>query len=212
MEADWSVALAADDPVITVPWASSADDTRKCQFVDLRLGEHLIDEIEEARTRPALRSALLLLNSGNSQLWTAKCDAWSSSAAEGAEPFDGYEMDAESGETGFGAGSYVDLLPRNFVLLSNFELQERWIRAATQALRVIPANAARVELVLRHAQVEGTRGFGVTWFVEGCGATALRATEAWARALNLALPVIMDAHGVAAMLRPADDTMAATGE
>jgi hypothetical protein len=212
MEADWSVALAADDPVITVPWASSADDTRKCQFVDLRLGEHLIDEIEEARTRPALRSALLLLNSGNSQLWTAKCDAWSSSAAEGAEPFDGYEMDAESGETGFGAGSYVDLLPRDFVLLSSLELQERWIRAATQALRVIPANAARVELVLRHAQVEGTRGFGVTWFVEGCGATALRATEAWARALNLALPVIMDAHGVAAMLRPADDTMAATGE
>jgi hypothetical protein len=211
MEADWSVALAADDPVITVPWASSADDTRKCQFVDLRLGEHLIDEIEEARTRPALRSALLLLNSGNSQLWTAKCDAWSSSAAEGAEPFDGYEMDAESGETGFGAGSYVDLLPRDFVLLSSFELQERWIRAATQALRVIPANAARVELVLRHAQVEGTRGFGVTWFVEGCGATALRATEAWARALNLALPVIMDAHGVAAT-RPADDTMAATGE
>jgi hypothetical protein len=212
MEADWSVALAANDPVITVPWASSAEDTRKCQFVDLRLGEHLIDEIDEARARPALRSALLLLNSGKSQVWTAKCDAWSSSAAEGAEPFDGYEMDAEPGETSFGAGCYVDLLPRDFALLSSFEAQERWIRVATQALRVIPASAARVELVLRHAQVEGTQGFGVTWFVEGCGATAPRAAEAWARALNLALPVIMDAHGDAAMRRPADDTMAGTGE
>ena len=176
------------------------------------MGEYLIDEIEEARARPALRSALLLLNSGKSQLWTAKCDAWSSSAAEGAEPFDGYEMDAEPGETTFGAGCYVDLLPRDFLLLSSFELQERWIRVATQALRGIPAKAARVELVLRHAEVEGTQGFGVTWFVEGCGATAPRAAEAWARALSLALPVIMDAHGLAAMRRPADDTMAGTGE
>jgi hypothetical protein len=211
MEADWSVALAADDPVIAVPWASSAGDTRKCHFVDLRLGEHLIDEIEEARSRPALRSALLLLNSAESQLLTVKCDAWSSSAAEGAEPFDGYEMEAEPGETSFGAGCYVDLLPRDFALLSSFEGQERWIRVAVKALRAIPANAARVELVLRHAQIEGTQGFGVTWFVEGCGGTAPRAADAWTRALNLALPVIMDAHGVAAT-RPADDTMAATGE
>jgi hypothetical protein len=212
MEADWSVALAADDPVITVPWASSADDARKCRFLDLRLGEHLIDEIEEARSRPALRSALLVLNSGESPLWTAKCDAWSSSVAEGGEPFDGYEMDAEPGETSFGAGSYVDLLPRNFALLSSFAGQERWIRMATKALRALPANAARVELVLRHAQVEATRGFGVTWFVEGCAATAPLAAEAWSRALNLALPVIMDAPGAAATLRPADDTMAGTGE
>ncbi len=29
MEADWSVALAADDPVITVPWAAPGDDGRQ---------------------------------------------------------------------------------------------------------------------------------------------------------------------------------------
>ena len=72
MEADWSVALAADDPVITVPWAASGDDTRKCRFVDLRLGGHLIDEIEEARAKPALRSALLLLNAATSPLMDSK--------------------------------------------------------------------------------------------------------------------------------------------
>ena len=27
MEADWSVELAADDPVITVPWARTAADS-----------------------------------------------------------------------------------------------------------------------------------------------------------------------------------------
>ncbi len=48
MEADWSVALASSDPVITVPWAASGDEP-ECRFVDLRIDPDLIDEIEEAR-------------------------------------------------------------------------------------------------------------------------------------------------------------------
>jgi hypothetical protein len=192
MEADWSVALAADDPVIIVPWAASEGDDRKCRFVDLRRSGHLIEEIEEARVRPALRSALLLLNGTASPLWTAKCDAWTSSADEGAEPFDAYEMDATPGETAFGAGSYIDLLPREAALLSSFERHEHWLRMVTRALREIPARAARVELVLRRAEVEATRGFGVTWFVEGCGLNENHAGERWSEALNLALPAIME--------------------
>ena len=38
------------------------------------------------------------------------------------------------------------------------------------------------------------RGYGVSWFVEGCGATAQRAGQAWGEALELALAVIMDAR------------------
>jgi hypothetical protein len=49
-----------------------------------------------------------------------------------------------------------------------------------------------VELVLRRAEVEGAPGFGVTWFVEGCGATAQRAGQAWTKALDLALEVVID--------------------
>jgi hypothetical protein len=192
MEADWTVELAAGDPVITVPWAASGDDIRQCRFVDLRLGPHLIDEIEEARSKPPLRSALLLLNAAPSPLWTAKCDAWTSSADEDAEPFDAYEMGAEPGEIAFGAGSYVDLLARDVSFLAAFERQERWIRAVTEVLRLAPASAARVELVLRRAEVEGTSGFAVTWFVEGCGSTAQRAGQHWAKALDLALAVITD--------------------
>jgi hypothetical protein len=192
MEADWTVALAAADPVITVPWAASDDDVGKCRFVDLRLGAHLIDEIDEARAKPPLRSALLLLNAATSPLWTAKCDAWASSVDDGAEPFDAYEMGAESGDTAFGAGSYVDLLARDVSFLTGFERQEKWIRAVTEVLRSTPASAARVELVLRRAEVEGTSGFAVTWFVEGCGSTAQRAGQRWAKALDLALAVITD--------------------
>jgi hypothetical protein len=192
MEADWTVALAAGDPVITVPWAASGDDIRKCRFVDLRQGAQLIDEIEEARSNPALRSALLLLNAPASPLWTVKCDAWTSSVDEGAEPFDPYEMEAEPGDTAFGAGSYVDLLARDVSFLARFEPQERWIRAVTEVLRSTPASAARVELVLRRAEVDGASGFAVTWFVEGCGSTAQGADRTWARALDLALAAVMD--------------------
>jgi hypothetical protein len=192
MEADWTVALGAGDPVITVPWAASGGDIRKCSFVDLRLGAHLIDEIEEARSKPPLRSALLLLNAAASPLWTAKCDAWTSSVDEGAEPFDPYEMAADAGDTAFGAGSYIDLLARDISFLSGFEGQEQWIRAVTQVLRSTPASAARAELVLRRAEVEGASGFAVTWFVEGCGSTAQRAGQRWAQALDIALAVVMD--------------------
>jgi hypothetical protein len=192
MEADWSVALAADDPVITVPWAGSEGDDRKCRFVDLRRGGQLIEQIEEARVRPALRSALLLLNGAASPLWTAKCDAWTSSPDEGAAPFDAYEMDATPGETAFGAGCYIDLLARDAALLSSFERQEHWLRTVTQALHKIPARAARVELVLRYAEVEAAPGFGVTWFVEGCGLNANHAGQRWSDALSLALPAIME--------------------
>ena len=192
MEADWTIALASGDPVITVPWAASGDDSRTCRFVDLRLGAHLVDEIQEARSKPVLRSALLLLNAATSPLWTAKCDAWTSSVDEGAEPFDAYEMDAESGDTAFGAGSYIDLLARDVSFLAGFERQERWIRAVAEMLRSTPASAARVELVLRRAEVEGASGFAVTWFVEGCGSTAQRAGQSWAKALDLALTVLLD--------------------
>jgi hypothetical protein len=192
MEADWTVALAAGDPVITVPWASSGDSIRQCRFIDLRQGPHRIEEIDEARSKPPLRSALLLLNAATSPLWTAKCDAWTSSVEEGAEPFDAYEMAAEPGDTAFGAGSYIDLLARDVSFLASFERQERWIRAVTTALRATPASAARAELVLRRAEVEGVSGFAVTWFVEGCGSTAQGAGQRWSGALALALPMVMD--------------------
>jgi hypothetical protein len=73
-----------------------------------------------------------------------------------------------------------------------FDGQEGWLRAVTARLRGIPARAARVELVLRRALVDGVPGYGVTWFVEGCGATTRRAEQAWGGAFDVALAAIMD--------------------
>jgi hypothetical protein len=194
MEADWSVALGADDPVIRVPWAASEAAGAKPRFVDLHSNRRLINEIEEARTSPVLRFALLRLNAAASPLWTAKCDTWNSSAEEGAEPFDPREMDAAPEETAFGAGSYIDLLARDTALFLSFDRHERWIRAVTDSLRRIAAPSARIELVLRHAEVHAAAGFAVTWFVEGCGSTLEGAGKSWSDALQLALDVIMDAR------------------
>ena len=182
MEADWSVALAADDPTIGVPWAS---------FVDLRLNRDLIDEITEARANPPLRAALLALNGAKSPLFTAKCDVWTSSD----QPYDPYEMEADLGETAFGASCYIDLLARDLEIRESFARQEQWLRQVTQRLRTVAASAARVDMVLRHAQVDGLPGFGVSWFVEGCGATKERAEQMWARALRVALDEILSAGG-----------------
>ena len=124
--------MAADDPVITVPWAASSRRHPKCRFVDLRLDPHLIDEIEEARARPALRSALLLLNGVTSQLWTAKCDAWSSSAEQGDDPFDPYEMDAEPGETALAPARTLTCCRAISSFYQCFDSQERWLRAVTE--------------------------------------------------------------------------------
>jgi hypothetical protein len=187
MEADWSIALAADDPVVTVPWSGGGRE-----FVDLRQSPQKIDQIEEARKSAPLHLVLLLLNGSGSPFWTAKCDVWARSTEQGDAPLDPYEMKAKTGETGFGAGSYIDLLPRHAERLSTFDQNEKWLRAVTEKLRATPADCARTDLVLRPSEVHGVSGFALTWFVEGCGASATDAAKRWGEALIAALTVITD--------------------
>jgi hypothetical protein len=125
MEADWLVQLAADDPVIVVPWVT---EDGSCKFVDLRRrlevpadkdgtrelqerGENqapyqipdeipgdIFADIAEATREPALRAALLQLNGARSPLWTAKCDAWLTDSNESSDqPTDLLEMNCAPG-------------------------------------------------------------------------------------------------------------------
>ena len=217
MEADWSVELAAKDAVIVVPWTEEEasrtfpeTSTSLLRFIDLRGDEQtsgrLLDGIEEARDRPALRNALATLNREGSHLWTTKCDAWEAPpASRDWDPeagvrtipraiIDPWEMDASPEEAICSAGSYVDLVLRDDQARASFEIQEQWIRRLTGVLREIPLRCARTDLVLRGAEVEGAGGFGVTWFTEACGANAEDARQRWAEALITALPILMDAQ------------------
>ena len=195
MEADWSVELAADDPVIVVPWRAFP----AVQFIDLRARPQWIDEIEEARNRPALRSALARLNGEDSGLWTAKCDAWIRSGADesgGAidpiDSIDPWEMEATAEEARFAAGSYIDILALDLEARGSFAIGERWVRGLAESLRPRVLHSARTDFVLRRAEIHGVAGFGVTWFVEGCGRTAELAELKWAEALAGILPAVLN--------------------
>jgi hypothetical protein len=215
MDADWSVELAADDPVIVVPWAS---DDGKCQFVYLgrrpqgvpanqRVDEvltpdQMLDKIEEATSEPALRSALLALNGDLSPLWTAKCDLWLTDSRLSEDgPVDLLEMDCEPqssllgsslGDGNFVAGCYIDILPRDAKAGASFEVQERRIRALSRRLRGGLARCARTDFVLRRAETWGLSGYGVTWFVEACASTSELAQQRREEALTRALPIVIE--------------------
>ena len=185
MEADWSVELAAVDPVIVVPW--HAPDA-SLEFIDLRRTPKRIDEIEEACRELALRSALLALNRAPSQLVTVKCDLWKSGPEDEIDP---REMDARAEDAKFAAGCYIDMVSTDGDTRTSFAMQERWIRALTARLRSLELRCARIELVLRHAEIQDIPGFGVTCFVQGCGATSELAAFRRAEALALAVPLLI---------------------
>lgn len=210
MEADWSVELAADDPVVVVPWSvegSELDepaepDQLRLQFLDLRHDPGAIDQIAEAHAEPALRSALLTLNGARSQLWTAKCGLWQSGSqgtdtartgdhANTVAEIDVREMDAEPADAMFAAGCYIDIVPLDSEAGGSFATMENWLRRLTGQLRRITMRCARADFVLRRSEIRGVQGFAVTWFIEACGATPEGAVHRRTEALALALLIIM---------------------
>jgi hypothetical protein len=44
---------------------------------------------------------------------------------------------------------------------------------------------------MRRAEVHGAAGFGVTWFLLGCGRDFEAALDSWQKAMGLGLPVVM---------------------
>lgn len=188
MEADWSAELGAGDPVIQVPWDANGNGRQGgARFVDLRAGLAGVNGIAEARINPVLRSALLSLNGDRSPFFTAKCDAW-----RRREAFDPIEMGADPAEASVGYGSYIDLVAREAAVRASFGAQERWMRGVCRRLRDAAAPAARAELVLRSAQIDGVTGFAITWFLEACAANMAGARRRWERGLEQALEAILE--------------------
>jgi hypothetical protein len=190
MEADWSVELGADDPVIVVPWQPLPGGAA-AGFVDLRARPESVREIEEARDLPALRFALESLNGSNSGLWTAKCDAWVRGGDGGGSEIDPWEMEATEDEAKLAAGSYIDILALDTEARGSFAIEERWIRRLAEESRHRALRCTRTDFVLRSAEIHGVPGFGVTWFVEGCGRTPELAKRKWAEALGEVLRTVM---------------------
>ena len=178
MEADWSVEVGADLPTIVVPWEG---------FVDLRRDLLLVSEIEEAVVTPELAQALIKLNQKTSPVFTSKSDLWFLLAEE----IDPFECDAAREEAKQGISCYIDIIARNAQLFSSFQAHEVWVRSATQEMCQAKLRQARVEFVIRAAEVDGCEGYAVTLYVASCGATETTARGIFHTALETAVAITM---------------------
>ena len=87
MDADFSVELGHDDPVLDFPWT---DPSGKLAYFDLKRHPELIAKIEEAQKFPELGEFLRTVNSPHTIIESAKCDAWATTELTAEE--DIYEI------------------------------------------------------------------------------------------------------------------------
>ncbi len=195
MQSDWTVACAADDPEVVVPWAGKDPSLR---YIDLRSAPEAMKEIPEAAEYRCVAAALRRWNQPDTFLFTAKCDVWSYPA----KLFDAEDLPGFA----YAHGSYIDLLPVDAEMFSSFSACERQLRAWTEVARSIELPASRCEFTLRPARVFPAatapanatpntpcrNGFATTLYVWGYGASLELAASAWAAALEALIePVLL---------------------
>jgi len=179
MEADWAVEVGPDLPSIDVPWEG---------FVDLRQNPSAANALAETAQHPALRDALIALNSAQSPVFTSKCDLWSLTRAE----IDPDEFNSAPENAREGIASYIDLLQLDSARLASFDFHEHWARSLTGHLKAVKQTNGRVDLVLRPATVDSVSGYGITLYAAGCGAGTRAANAAWEAVLRAAVAVTMN--------------------
>jgi hypothetical protein len=182
MNADFSVELGRDDPMLDFPWT---DPSGRLAYFDLKRQPELIAQIEEAEKFPELGEFLRTLNSARSMVESAKCDVWTTT-----------ELSAE--EDLFDASrkfvSYVDLVFSTIDLRLSFASHENFARRLTELLRRAPEMPAAIEICVRRCFFEnagGTReGFYFTVYISGYGNDDDSARRSWGVALKLAANAI----------------------
>jgi hypothetical protein len=184
-QASWAIALAADSPVLVVPWQ---DDAGHVTYVDLRRQPERVLEIPEVHHQPALARALQQLNAADSPWATAKCDCWRLDEEDlEAVAFDlELARDARFGQAGI--GSYIDVYSRDvrcFVSLAQHrELLLRLTRTAMRPAGHTGHPVALLEFTLRRCIAEGEDGYAITVFLYAIGQDRVDAQANWDAALD----------------------------
>jgi len=184
MLADWSAECSSDDPHLVIPWS---DPNSNAHFVNLRKEPYDIAEIPEAEHFPALGRALRALNASRSPFLTAKCDAWSLTAADPTLESLRLELDLDPDHIHFGFASYIDLIWRErAVFASAHHQQDRLDRIIRRAQKLSHPEAA-LECILRPAMLDlsgALEGFAITLYITALGQDAETASQNWAAALE----------------------------
>jgi len=177
MDADFSIELGREDPVLDFPWT---DPAGKLAYFDLKRQPALIAKVEEAEQFPELAEFLRTVNSVRSVVESAKCDVWTTA-----------ELSAE--EEIFNAShkfaSYVDLVFSDIGQRRSLPLHESFARRLTELLRRAPEIGAAVEICVRRCFFsdagEIREGFYFTVYVNGYGVDETAARKNWAIATKL---------------------------
>jgi hypothetical protein len=185
MRSDWTVACAADDPEIVIPWSGKDPALR---FVDLRQSPEAIQNIAEAAEYACVAAALGRWNQPDTGIFTSKCDVWSYPA----KLFDAEDLPGFA----FARGSYIDLISADSAIFASFEASERQLRAWTGMSQAIDLLACRLEWTLRPARIFPATekliqaqdplqsGFATTLYTWGYGNSPQTAAIAWDDALR----------------------------
>jgi hypothetical protein len=187
MDADFSIELGREDPVLDLPWQ---DPAGKLAYVDLKRHPELIARIEEAEKFPELGEFLRVMNSARSMVETAKCDAWATTELSPEE---------EVYDASHKFVSYVDVVFSNIdvrqsslresSLRESLPAHKQFARKLVELLRRVPETPAAAEVCVRRCyfgEDDGIReGFYCTLYVSGYGNDSASARRNWAVALKL---------------------------
>jgi hypothetical protein len=192
MDADFSIELGRDDPVLDFPWK---DPSGKLVYVDVKRHPELIAQIEETERFPELKEFLRALNSVRSMVETAKCDTWHTEELNAEE-------DIYNASHKF--ASYVDVVFSSGITLTDSELSslrqspsahERFARKLVGLLRRAPDMPSAVEICVRRCYFDESvgihEGFYNTLYVSGYGNDEDTARQNWGLALKLVASAIV---------------------
>jgi hypothetical protein len=177
MDADFSIELGREDPVLDFPWN---DPAGKLAYVDLKRHPELMAQIEEAQKFPELRESLRILNSPRSMVETAKCDAWATTELSPEE---------EIYDASHKFASYVDLVFSEMDARLSLSRHQQFVKKLVELLRRAPEISSSVEACVRRCYFgeDGAvqEGFYFTLYVSGYGNDEARALQNWGVGLKL---------------------------
>jgi hypothetical protein len=177
MDADFSIELGREDPVLDFPWT---DSEGRFAYFDLRRQPEMLACVEEAKRFPELANFLKTVNLPVSVVESAKCDAWATDDLSPEEEILGASQKF---------ASYVDLIFSRVDNRQSFPLHERFAKRLIELLRQTPEIASSAELCVRRAyyavEKETVEGCYFTTYVSGYGDDEARARQNWEIGLRL---------------------------
>lgn len=187
MDADFSVELGGEDPVLDFPWT---DASGRLAYFDLKRHPELLEQIEEGQRFPELADFLRGANSARSEVESAKCDAWTTTDLTPEE-----EIFAASHKF----ASYVDLVSSDSDQRQSFPEHERFAKRLVALLRRAPEVSSSAEVCVRRCffgeASEASEGFYFTVYVNGYGNDEAAARQNWAIGMRLVANAIEQLSG-----------------